>query len=160
MTVGEKRVATSRWVRAATVAALLLAAAGVVVAAAYWAFLRPAPSDADLIARFRGHRSEFQTLALAAWSDPDSAGSPTRSRFSALLRSAGVSGIRRSGDGAVWLEAMSNYDLRKGFVFSMGPMAPEHASLDSLESPIGNGYLRAAYRPIAPHWYLFIEARE
>lgn len=179
------------WIKA-TIAATLLATvlAAVVVGASVWAFLRPPPPDAQLVARFQKHRVDFQALAdqvradadfRSAFRDPflmhctitvrDSlrgyrmlgageARSSGRAEYCVLLARAGLQGIWRSADGAVWCRVMNNYDIRKGLVFSARPLTPERPSLDGLEREVGSGYLAAAYRPVEPGWYLFLEARE
>lgn len=179
------------WIKALIAAGLLASAlAAIVVGASCWAFLRPPPTDAQLIVRFQKHRVDFQSLAdqvradadfRSAFRDPflmrctitvrDSprgyrvlgggeARSSGRAEYCALLARTGLQGIWRTEDGTVWCRVMNNYDIRKGLVFTARPLTPARPSLDGLEREVGNGYLAAAYRPVEPGWYLFLEARE
>ena len=169
-------------------AVAVLAIAVLYMAALSSAFLGSPPRDASLIARFRELRPALDACAAAAVADSElsivyrdpiigfhvtvrgtpqdrtlsseEVGSTGRSRFRALLAKARIPVLRRTPEGAVKLEIMHNYDVRKGFFYSTRLVEPLAASLDTLDHAVGSGYLRAAYRPVGPGWYLFLEARE
>lgn len=177
------------WIKAGIgffLAVLLIAV--FIVGASYWVFLRPPPSDLELTARFQKHRQDFEALATLAAADselvrayrdpilgfrvtiseagtqrrlpPDDVRESYRSSYRTLLRRAGVRAMWRSPTGMVKFEMIANYDVRKGLVYSAEPLSPIKPSLDALVDEAGNGYLTVVYRPLAPHWYVFLEARE
>jgi hypothetical protein len=80
-----------------------------------------------------------------------------RTELGRFLDRAGLPAISRSADGnTVWFVAASSTEARKGFVFSLNPLAPVRSSLDGLDRG-GPGYALSGYVPLAPRWFMFLE---
>lgn len=159
-----------------------------VLVGAWWAWnlTRPLPSDAVLKARFREHRDEFDSLAVAALADTQFVGaahdwmtlqfevyvrdtpsndrmlSPSevfatgRSKYRRLLDRAGIPAVSRRGGEALFVVG-SRDAARKGILYSTKARAPMCATLDGLEKARS---IDAAFVALAPHWYLFIEPHD
>ncbi|MGE5176038.1 MAG: hypothetical protein ACM3JJ_06635, partial [Hyphomicrobiales bacterium] len=77
--------------------------ATIAIAATCWVFLHPPPSDADLIARFRAHRADFDAVAAAATPDSDLVSvsrDPGWGRLRVMRLPSGAGGGHRIGERA------------------------------------------------------------
>jgi hypothetical protein len=176
-----------RWL---VIGLIAFVATGLAIVVAFFAALNPyksLPSDVSLLTKWEQHRADFEIMAAMAL--PDSAlvgagvGIPAfgfsvyvrdkpksnrmifypemvrTGRIRYLLRRAGVPAIARSSNG-VWFTVRSNMDASKGLIYSKKALAPLVPTLDGLEKAAGNGYVTAAYREVAPGWYLFLRASD
>lgn len=149
----------------------------------------PLPTDASLTAGFHAHENQLDTLAAKALADSqligaghdpmlgrfsiyvrhtpraarlltdDEVRSTGRSDYRKLLDQTGFRNLSRAEDGKrIWFVVRVAHGVRKGVLYSKEPLKPERASLDSLEAAVRESF-GAAYVPLAPGWYLFLESR-
>ena len=82
-----------------------------------------------------------------------------RSELRRLLERAGLPALSRARDGkTVRFVVASRWRVRKGFVYSEKPPAPQRSSLDGIDK-VSADSMPTAYVALAPKWFLFLEPR-
>ncbi len=134
-----------------------------------------APSDRTLLARFREHQQEFETLRQMSDADRISGGvdpttgswsrvpEPRREQYRRLLDQLGFEhGLQRNDEsGEVRFEVscvgLVTSGYCKGIAYSAEPLTPMFDDLDESRADAKLLDAHVGYRSIEKHWYLYLQ---